>query len=394
MPLTELAVKNIKPTEDRQEIADGAGLFLIVQPSGAKGWAYRGRVNGKWKKIRLGTFPEVKPTAARALAGAARAAAHAGRVFVAPKPDGSSEAEAAPEACSVHEVWAQYRKLRLEAECRPATVAEHARIFETHIEPKLGSRNIATIAKADLLPITDAALARGFSARNKLVAVLTGFFGWCHEERDLIVRSPVIGIKQRTAKPANGKGKRALDDAEVKAFWTACAAIDAQNLLSVRFGGMFKLMLLTGARRNEIAGMSDAEIKGEVWTLPAERAKNGKELRVHLTNTALTVLKSIPRIEGCDFVFGPTGEKCGFGFSKAKDRLNAKAKIAAPWRLHDLRRTFRSGLGRLGVREEIAERCINHPPGGLVSIYDQHKYEPEMAEAWKAWEHHVLTLAR
>ena len=73
MVQTALSVESIKPTDARQEIACGNGLFLIVQPepSGAKSWAYRGRVNGKWAKIKLGDFPGTKLTAARALAGAA-----------------------------------------------------------------------------------------------------------------------------------------------------------------------------------------------------------------------------------------------------------------------------------------------------------------------------------
>jgi integrase len=390
MSLTDLAVKAIKPTDARQEIAAGAGLFLVIQPSGAKSWAYRGRVNGRFAKIKLGDYPDVKLTAARALAGAARASAHGGRVFAAPKPEGAPKA---PEGRSVSEVWAQYRALRLEAECKPATIAEHARIFSAHIEPALGSRDIATITKADCLALADAALRRGPAARNKLTAVLTSFLGtWCHEERDLIAADPVRGIKQRAAKETNSK--RALDDAEVRAFWKACGAIDAADLSSVRFGAMFQLLLLTGARRNEIAGMSDAEIKGDVWTLPAERAKNGKALRVTLTMTAQAILASVPRIEGCPYIFGPTGAACGFGYSKAKGRLDEETEIAAPWRLHDLRRTFRSGLGRLGVREEIAERCVNHPRGGLIGIYDQHTYESEMAEAWKAWERHILKVVK
>jgi integrase len=394
MALTDIAVKSAKPAADRLEIADGRGLFLVIQPSGAKSWAYRGRVNGSSKKIKLGDFPEIKLSAARDRAAAARTAAHAGRVYVAPRPEGAPEA--ARKGSSVREVWAQYRELRLEPECRPATVAEHARIFAAHIQPALGCRDIATVSKVDCLVLADAALKRGFSARNKLIAVLTAFFGtWCHEDRDMIAADPTRGIKQRTNKQTNGNGKRALDDAEVGAFWKACGAIDAANLSSVRFGAMFQLLLLTGARRNEVAGLSDAEIKGNVWTLPGERAKNGKALRVHLTKTAQAILKSVPRIEGCAYVFGPTGGKCGFGFSKAKDRLDAEAvKIKTAWRLHDLRRTFRSGLGKLGVHEEIAERCVNHPPGGLVGIYDQHKYEAEMAEAWQRWERHVLKVAR
>jgi integrase len=393
--LTAEAVRKLKPASERQEIADRGGLYLIVQPSGVKSWAFRGRVNGRPKKITLGTFPEVDLTAARDLAGDARKAAHAGVVFVPPEPSPDPEAAPeAPEGRSVSEVWKQYRALRLEPECRETTVAEHARIFQNHIEPLLGSRDIGTIAKTDLLPIADAAHARGFEARNKTVAVMTGFFGWCREERDLIDKSPLRGLRQRSAKQANGP-KRALADAEIKAFWKACDAIDGENLSSIKFGAMFKLLLLTGARRNEIAGMRFSEIESNVWVLPAERAKNGKALRVHLTKTAQAILSSIPRIKNCDYAFGPSGEKCGFGFSKAKERLDAKAeKITAAWRLHDLRRTFRTGLGKLGVAEEIAERCINHPPAGLKATYDQHKYEAEMAEAWKRWERHVLKLAR
>jgi len=394
--LTAEAVRKLAPSDARREIADAKerGLYLVIQKSGVKSWAYRGRVAGRPVKITLGQYPDLDLTAARDRAGDARKAAHAGRVFVAPGPEGSSEAAPeVPEGSSVTDVWKQYKALRLEPECRAATVAEHARIFKAHIEPALGSRDIGTITKADLLPIADAALDRGFEARNKTVAVLTGFFGWCHEERDLIAKSPVIGIKQRSARGINAK--RALDDAEIKAFWKACDLIDGENLSSVRFGAMYKLLLLTGARRNEVAGMSDAEIKGNVWTIPGERTKNGKPLQVHLTKTAQAILKGVPRVKDCPYVFGPTGEKCGFGFSKAKDRLDAKAeKITTAWRLHDLRRTFRTGLGRLGITEEIAERCINHPPAGLKATYDQHKYEAEMAEAWKRWERHLLKVAR
>ena len=394
MALTAEAVRKLKATDIRQEIADKGGLYLVIQPSGVKSWAFRGRVKGETKKITLGRFPDVDLVAARDLAGDARKAAHAGVLFAPPQPPPDPDAApAAPEGRSVSEVWKQYRALRLEPECRPATIAEHARVFSTHIEPLLGSRDISTIAKTDLLPIADAALGRGFEARNKTVAVLTGFFGWCHEERDLITRSPVIGIKQRAAKETNSD--RVLTDAEVQAFWEACDAIDGENLSTVRFGAMFKLMLLTGARRNEVAGMSDVEIMGNGWMLPAERAKNGKALRVHLTKTALAILKSLPRIEGCPYVFGPTGEKCGFGFSKVKDRLDAKAeKITTPWRLHDLRRTFRTKLGKLGIAEEIAERCINHPPAGLKATYDRHEYDAPMRDAWTRWERHVLKTIR
>jgi integrase len=392
--LSDLAAKTTKPTAARQEISDGRGLYLIVQPTGAKSWSYRGRSNGDWIKWKLGDYPIMTPKAARAEAALARAAAQAGRVYRAPQTNAAPEATAvAPDGRSVSEVWEQYRKLRLAAECRETTVSEHCRIFAARIEPVLGRRDIATVSKADCLALADDALARGFSARNKLIALMTAFFGtWCYEQRDLIRADPTRGIEQRTNKEASGS-KRALSDAEVKTFWRGCGAIDAANLSSVPFGKMFQLLLLTGCRRGEVSRMKWSEVSGSIWTIPADRTKPGRELRVHLTKTAQTILNSIPRIADCDHVFGVSGATGAFGYSKAKSRLDEAAKIK-PWCLHDLRRTFRTGLGKLGVLKEVGERCLNHAQGGLVEIYDQHPYAAEMADAWQRWERHVLKVAR
>jgi integrase len=353
MGLTDIAVKSFKPTDKRLEIADGRGLYLVVQPSGSKSWVYRGRSNGNWVKWKLGDYPAMSRRAAQGEAARARADALAGRVYITANCEATP---AAPQGRSVSDIWAQYRTLRLEPECRASTVAEHCRIFANHIEPVIGARNIATISKADVLPIADAALKRGFEARNKTVAVLTSFFGtFAHEDRDLIEADPTRGIRQKVKKTTKGEVKRALDDDEVASVWKACDEIDQHNLSATHFGAMFKLLLLTGCRRNEVAGMSDSEIKGNVWTLPGSRTKNGKPLVVTLTKTAQAILKGLPRVDGCRFVFGPTGQTCAFGFSKAKQRLDEVAKIKS-WRLRDLRRTMRTGLGRLGVAEQIAER--------------------------------------
>ena len=90
-------VKKRAATDTRQEIADSVqgGLYLIIQPSGAKSWAYRGKVNGESRKFKLGNFPAVDLTMARDRAAAARSEAHAGRDYVAPA-DTESRSPAAP----------------------------------------------------------------------------------------------------------------------------------------------------------------------------------------------------------------------------------------------------------------------------------------------------------
>jgi integrase len=64
----------------------------------------------------------------------------------------------------------------------------------------------------------------------------------------------------------------------------------------------------------------------------------------------------------------------------------------APWSLHDLRRTYRTGLGRLGVRPDISELLINHVKGGVQAIYDRYSYSREKKAALALWVEHVASL--
>ena len=385
MTLTAIAVKEAKPLTSgkRRWMHDREGLYLVVQPSGSKAWHYRGRIaGGPIVKKHLGDVTaQLDLKAARHLASEARKAARSGVRYEPPKP----EAEAA-HGPTVANSWAIYVNGR--TDWRASTKAEHQRIFDKHISPKIGSRPIAGIIKADMLPVYDAAGRRGPAARNKCVAVLTGFFRWAHEERDLVAKSPMVGLKQKRGRSRS----RVLTDSEIVEFWKACDSLDTGNEATVCFGAMFKMLLLTGCRRSEVAGIADAEIDRSEWVIPAERTKNGLPFLVHLTKTAKAILSGLPRFDDCTYLFGPTGETGSFGFSKAKERLDKLAKIAAGWRLHDLRRTYRTGLGKLGVPEYIAERMMNHTPAELVGTYDLHHYAAEMAKGWRKWEKNILSL--
>jgi hypothetical protein len=70
----------------------------------------------------------------------------------------------------------------------------------------------------------------------------------------------------------------------------------------------------------------------------------------------------------------------------------AEGKPLPPWRLHDLRRTMRTNLGKLGVQPHIAELAINHARGNIEAIYDRHRYQREIAVALARWAAYVLAL--
>ena len=124
------------------------------------------------------------------------------------------------------------------------------------------------------------------------------------------------------------------------------------------------------------------------------RVKNRRALRLRLPGPALDILRSIPHADG-PRVFGNPVH--GFtGWSVAKRKLDARsADVALPnWRLHDLRRSMRTGLGRLGIPPHIAELAINHVKKGVLADYDKYSYEAEVASALTQWAEHVMAVVR
>src|SRR5262249_41792900 len=167
--------------------------------------------------------------------------------------------------------------------------------------------------------------------------------------------------------------------------------------LSYPFGALVKLLILTGQRRSEVAGMRWSEIKGDVWTLPADRTKSAKAHDVPLSRAALDILADLPRI-GEDFVLTVAGRGSFRGYAKGKCRLDALLPPdMPPWVLHDLRRSVASGLARLGVNLPTIERLLNHSSGsfaGIVGVYQRHDFAAEKKQAAELWACHVLGLAQ
>jgi integrase len=186
--------------------------------------------------------------------------------------------------------------------------------------------------------------------------------------------------------------------------------------VSAPFGPLFRLLLITGQRREEVSGMSWSELdrKAAVWTLPADRAKNNKASVVHLSDLAVAELDALAkRAKHKDgwprrgLVFTTTGETSVSGHSRAKRKLDREVGDLAkkekdcppiqPWRLHDLRRTLATGMQRLGVRSEVTEAILNHVSGsksGVAGVYQRHEWGPEK-RTLNAWADHIkFTLAQ
>ena len=137
-----------------------------------------------------------------------------------------------------------------------------------------------------------------------------------------------------------------------------------------------------------------------VWIVPGSRAKNGKSHLVHLSDSALTILQSLPRAEGNPYVFttkghGSRGSKIA-AFASAKVRLDKHMPDVPHWTFHDLRRTVTTQMAEeLGVAPHVTDKILNHVSGtikGVVRVYQRAEFLKERKAALDAWADYVEAL--
>jgi integrase len=211
--------------------------------------------------------------------------------------------------------------------------------------------------------------------------LLQGLFSWAVRQRKLD-RSPMHGLEPPGAAQARD---RVLDDAEIRVFWNAAASLSPWHC------GALRLLLITGQRRQEIAELRWDEIVDGCIVLSPARTKNKRRHSLPLSGFAQEIIASLPRVDGCAFVFS-AGRVPIAGWTEIKAKLDA-AMRAQGWngpafRLHDLRRTCATGLARQGTPIHVTEKILNHASGtlsGVAAIYNRYDYRVEMREALEQW---------
>jgi len=242
--LTPISVEKVKPVPTKRcEIPDGGkcGLYLIVQPSGKKSWAvrYRRLSDGRPRKLTLDGFPSLalaRKLAQQALDSAAEGGDPAAQKKVARRNRGNDLFG------EVTERFLRRGKTPNGRPWRESYARELKRLLQKDVLPAWGGRRIQDITRHDVRDLLDR--LEGISA-NRVLAAVRRVFNWA-VETDLLTSSPVAKVK---APHAERSRDRILSDDEIQQFWRAC------GIVGYPFGDLAKLLLLTGQRRTEVAGM-------------------------------------------------------------------------------------------------------------------------------------------
>lgn len=403
------SVAAMKPREKVDYLWDGevAGFGLKVTPAGSKVYIFDFRMGGRStpkQRVTIGKHGAWTPTEARSEAKRLRRMVDTG---------------VDPRAA---EVQRQKDQLTLEiGGVAERFIAEYlidrwkggadlaAGILRRRVVPVWRGRSIKSLGRSDIAALMNS-LNSTPALRRNCFAVVRRMFHWAVDQ-GLLDSSPVRDIEPP---PAPASRDRVLSDDEVVRVWRAAAH------LGYPFEPFFKLLLLTGQRREEVAALTWHELdRGrQLWTIPAARAKNGVLSDIPLSPAAIQILDEIAGLrEGAGdawptsgFVFSTNGRTPVSGFSRAKRRLDAlletaetfngpvpgsAVKAVDPWRIHDLRRTVATGLQRLGVRLEVTEAVLNHISGtrsGIAGVYQRHDFRDEKREALERWAVHVMSL--
>ena len=371
----------------------GNGLALRLLPSGHATWQFVYRVKGlgragTQKTVTIGEWPTVDARKAddeaKKLAGKV---AGGGDPRADIREDKRRERAVISKALEDYEEWLRHRRLRKVETMMSSLRRGLARWLQ---------RDLADVSRRDFIDAIEGIERDGRPGAARDFRKFLRTFLSRQLSLGVITVDPLAGYRLPSATKddaieAENHGK-ALTEAEIRAVWRAADGLGS-------FGHLVQMGLLTGLRRSELAALRWDWIDLEALriTIPGESMKNGREHALPITAGIARLLEMAPN-RGASLVF-PSERRLGgatmlSGWSQLVARLRRNSGVDVS--LHDLRRTYRSALADLGVREEIAEAMIAHRRSDLVARYNRAELWAQRraaAEVYDGWVSQIVAPA-
>ncbi len=388
-----VAIKNVRGEPGKRVVysIDGiTGLRLYIEPTGRRTWYYEYKVAGRRNRMHIGDASVVSLSDARSHAMDMRRDVELGED---PKQREIEQKLAAKrEAFTFRHLFEKW----LAAHQHLKGLKERVRTLEADVLPMLEDCPVDEVSKRDVIDVIDTIADRGARIHaDHVAAYLSALFNWGMDE-ELCEINPAHRIRKRgNAKPR----ERVLNDDELVRVWNALDAGREGSGIAEVTCATLKLALLTGQRRGEIvaARCVDFNLDSAVWTIPAERTKNGKTHVVPLSDLALDIAGSqLVENAGAEFIFPAATVTADSphlhprSASKALEKLCRSQEIEGV-SMHCFRRTLATRLGDMGVTGDVISRILNHAPRDVTSRHYNHaRMMSQMREALEQWEAHIL----
>ncbi|MGH8143675.1 MAG: tyrosine-type recombinase/integrase [Steroidobacteraceae bacterium] len=377
-----------------------AGLQLRVRTKAggySRTWLLRFKFHGEETRILVGHFPQTTLEQARNIVRKHRE--HLGQGIdprrATPhrqplRASTTSSAGAVRDAHSVEFLISEFMERYVKPNRKRPEYAQA--ILDKDVLPEWTGRDARSIKPREVIELLDKIVDRGCRVlANRTAGLLSQLFKF-GIHRSIIETSPVQLLMRPGGKER--PRQRVLSDDEISVFLRDPLAATRFKRLS----HVVRLLLLTGQRRGELtaARWRDIDFSATTWNIPAENSKSGRESLVPLSASAVREFEALRRLANHSQWVLPTATGADrhvhaqqLTTSLMRCRARFKQAGIAPFTLHDLRRTCRTGLARLKIEPHIAERVLGHAQERMAATYDVHDYLDEKRAALHLWAQHL-----
>lgn len=368
MALTDLQVRKLKAPETGQRTHFDPGMKnfgIRISQGGTKTFIVL--LGNERRRRSLGRYPDISLADARIKAKEAQVSF-------------AKEAEALQAPASDISFDAARQQFLMDSQRRnkPSTTAEYRRLLEKYFAFK---GKLIGITKTDVVAAIEALKRTSSEQKHAFVAIRT-MMNWC-VKRGLLEHSPVPPISFPVV-----SRERILNDDELRAVWFRASKY------GYPYGSIVQLLILTGQRRGEIAGLKWNWIGETEITLPSGFTKNRRSHVFPISPMVMDILERLPESNGLLFPARGHTDRPFSGWSKSKPKFDKEIEVEG-YTLHDLRRTFSSNMARLGTPIHVTEKLLNHVSGtvsGVAAVYNRYSYQDEMRSALHLHDQFITDL--
>jgi len=405
--LTDQFIRNLSPKRKRVEYYDQhliennqlkgkgvKGLFIRLTEAGSIFFYYRYYFNKKYKSYKVGSYPDISLSDARDRARELASEVNRG---IDPQAE-KNKRKHKPDPQTLAELANEFKAKHLPT-LRETTQEEYRRIIDFEILPTLGKYPIKGISKNQIINLLD---KKAYGKKpapvmaNRIRARLSKIYSFA-VDRDLAEVNPIASVprykKTGKGKDVEKKRSRYYNPEEIRDLWTNFEKLNEPTQ------SVFKMLLITGQRKTETMKMKWNDIRGDVWTIPAELAKSKEEHLLPLPDMALGIIEKMRSGNNSNHVFAsPKLDDKPLQSVKRAVRYIKKDSGVSDFRPHDLRRTVATYMAKLNVQRTVLGKILNHKglagDDQVTAIYDRHGYLKEKRQAMNLWNaelHRILT---